>query len=109
MQSRVLLRIPDADVELVDELIKTASDRIKLRVGVSDDMPTQLESICVEVVTAMYRRHEMQHEGVDNEKVDVFSVKFINNLLDEYDQEFSNYKSSQDDEEDDKRGVVRFL
>ena len=108
MQSRVLKRIPNADTDLVDEFIQTASDRINLRVG-TDDLPTQLESICVEVVTAMYRKNEMQHEGVDSESVDVFSVKFINRLLDEYEDEFSRYRATEEDDEGHKRGVVRFI
>src|SRR5699024_3472522 len=108
MQSRVLKRIPNADDRLVDEFITTASDRINLRVG-TDDLPTQLESICVEVVTAMYRKNEMQHEGVDSESVDVFSVKFINRLLDEYEDEFDSFKKKQEDDEGHRRDVLRFL
>lgn len=110
MLSRLETRIKDIDVVLAHELITTAEDRIKLRVGITDDvLPTALESICVEVVTAMYRRNEMQHEGVDNERVDVFSVKFINNLLDEYEEEFNAYKSTIEDDNGHKMGVVRFL
>ena len=110
MKSRLKIRLPDADEILIDELILTASDRIKLRVGSREkELPTELHSICIEVVTAMYRRHEMQHEGVESEGVDVFSVKFVNKLLDEYEEEFQAYKNMRDDEEDNTRGVVRFL
>lgn len=110
MKSRLLIRLPNADEPLLDELILTASDRIKLRAGINDVvLPLEIESICVEVVTAMYRRHEMQHEGVESESVDVFSVKFVNKLLDEYEEEFQAYKNMRDDEEDNTRGVVRFL
>lgn len=110
MISRLLIRLPEANEILLDELLLTASDRIKLRVGSKEkELPTELQSICIEAVTAMYRRHEMQHEGVDSESVDVFSVKFVNKLLDEYEEEFQAYKNMRDDEEDEKRGVVRFL
>lgn len=110
MIDRLKVRIPNADENLLNEFITTASDRIKLRAGVSEnELPAHLQSICVEVVTAMYRRHEMQHEGVESESVDVFSVKFVNRLLDEYAEEFESYKRQKDDEEDSKRGVVRFL
>lgn len=107
---RVKIRKPNVDGALAEELIKTAKDRILLRAEVRNtNFPVELESICVEVVTAMINRQEMNHEGVDNEKVDVFSIKFINNLLDEYDQELRSYKSMLADEEDEQREVVRFL
>lgn len=110
MLDRLKVRIPDIDETLADEFIKTATDRIILRAGLTDKvLPAQLQSICVEVVTAMYRRHEMQHEGVESESVDVFSVKFINNLLDEYKDELEAFKKQLEDEEDSNRGVVRFL
>ncbi|MBU5594912.1 hypothetical protein KQI76_07020 [Amphibacillus sp. MSJ-3] len=110
MLDRIKIRKPDVDDLLADEFIRTAKDRILLRAGLKkDEFPSELESICVEVVTAMINRHEMNHEGVDSESVDVFSVKFINSLLDEYDQELQSYKGMIDDEEDEKRGVVRFL
>ena len=107
---RIKVRKPNIDEPLANELIKTAKDRILLRAEIKKALfPEELESICVEVVTAMYNRHEMNHEGVDNERVDVFSVKFINSLLDEYDKELQAFKNMLDLEEDAKRGVVRFL
>lgn len=110
MLERIKIRKPNVDDELASEFLKTAKDRILLRAEVKKTIfPSELESICVEVVTAMINRNEMNHEGVDNEKVDVFSIKFINSLLDEYNQELNSYKNMLDDEEDDKRGVVRFL
>lgn len=110
MLNRIKIRKPGVDETLAEEFLKTAKDRILLRAEVRKTIfPPELESICVEVVTAMINRNEMNHEGVDNEKVDVFSIKFINSLLDEYNQELNAYKNMLDDEEDDKRGVVRFL
>ncbi len=110
MLDRLKIRIPNIEDPIAEELIKTAKDRILLRVeSKKSDFPKELESICVEVVTAMYRKHEMQHEGVDSEGVDVFSVKFVNDLLDQYKDEIDAFKHMQEDEEDSKRGVVRFI
>lgn len=110
MLQRIKVRKPDVDETLAEEFIQTAKDRILLRAELKKSLfPAELESICVEVVTAMINRHEMNHEGVDSESVDVFSVKFINRLLDEYDQELRAYKRMLDDDQDEKRGVVRFL
>lgn len=110
MLSRIKIRKPDIEDDLANEFIRTAKDRILLRVGVKQqNLPTELESICVEIVTVMINRHEMNAEGVDNEKVDVFSIKFINGLLDEYDKELDSFKDMLDDEDDANRGVVRFI
>lgn len=111
MISRLKIRIPDIEDSIAEELILTAKDRILLRVGLKsvDEFPKELKSICVEVVTAMYRKHEMQHEGVDSEGVDVFSVKFVNDLLDQYEDELEAYKKMLKDEEDADREKVRFL
>lgn len=107
---RLKTRIPDIDTEIAEELIKTAKDRILLRIESKKSIfPKELESICVEVVTAMYNKHIMKNEGVDNEKVDVFSVKFVNNLLSQYDTELESYKRMLADDDDEKRGKVRFI
>lgn len=109
--ARIKVRIPDIDDAIANELIQTAKDRISLRIGLNSDadFSKELESICVEVVTAMYNRHQMNHEGVDSESVDVFSVKFVNNLLEQYKEELDEYKRILADEEDSSRRKVRFL
>lgn len=112
MIERLKVRIPNIDVLVADELIQTAKDRIMLRVGLKDvPFPAELESIGVEIVTAMYNKHQMKHEGVSEERVDVFSMKFINNLLKDYDAEFEDYKRLYIEQEDvePKRGRVMFI
>lgn len=110
MLERIKVRKPNVDKSLAEEFLKTAKDRILLRAEIKRTIfPSELESICVEIVTAMINRHEMNHEGVDSESVDVFSIKFINSLLDEYDKELKAYKNMLNDEADSARGKVRFL
>lgn len=110
MLDRLRIRKPNLDENLANEFIKTAKDRILLRVGISKSIfPAELESICVEVVSAMYNQHESNHEGVESESVDVFSIKFVNNLLDQYNQELHEYKRLLEKEEDENRYKVRFL
>lgn len=110
MLDRLKIRIPDIEPSIANELIKTAKDRILLRIGSKQTLfPVELESICVEVVTAMYNKHTMRNEGVDSESVDVFSVKFVNDLLKQYEDELNEYKRMFQDEEDSSRGKVRFL
>lgn len=110
MINRLQVRIPDIDADLANELLVTAKDRILLRVGSKQTLfPKELESVCVEVVTAMYNKHQMKHQGVESESVDVFSVKFINNLLDEYQPELNEYRLLYASEQDAAAGKLRFL
>lgn len=110
MIERLEVRIPDINVALANELLKTAKDRILLRIGLKLTLfPKELESVCVEVVMAMYNKHQMKADGVDNEKVDVFSVKFVNRLLDEYEPEFNEYRKMYAAEQDESTGKLRFL
>ena len=110
MLTRVQARIPNIDGDLAKELIKTASDRILLKVGTGQTVfPVELESIAVEVVVAMYNRHKMRNEGVQSESADAFSVSFIKELLKEYEEEFANYRKLYERQQDVNRGKVRFL
>lgn len=110
MIERLVVRIPDINSALANELIKTAKDRILLRVGLKQTLfPAELESVCVEIVMAMYNKHQMKADGVDSENVDVFSVKFVNRLLDEYEPEFTEYRRMYAKEQDATNGKLRFL
>lgn len=110
MLDRLKVRIPNIEPAIAEELIKTAKDRILLRIGSRQTLfPVELESICVEVVTAMYNKHMMKNEGVDSESVDVFSIKFVNDLLRQYEDELNEYRRMLSEEDDESRGKVRFL
>ena len=110
MIERLKVRIKDLDEDVAEELLTTAKDRILIRVGLKQTLfPAELESICVEVVNAMYNKHQMKHEGVESEGVDVFSMKFVNDLLKQYDDEFNEYRRILEDEKDESRGKLRFL
>lgn len=113
MLARIKIRKPSINTDLASEFLTTAKDRICLRVGIPQNktFPSELESIAVEIVTAMYNRWEMNQEGIDTERVDVFSIKFISNLLDEYKEELDNYKNKLDDDElvSSGKDKLRFL
>jgi len=104
--TRVLIRKPDIPVELLDELVTTATDRIKLRLGLSE-FPDALNSIAVEVVCAMHNRS--YHEGIKSEGVDTFSVSFVDDILSEYDKDFTRYLQGVEKAQNTNKGVVRFL
>lgn len=110
IEERIKIRVPDIDGELLKELVLTAKDRILLRLEIKKTLfPTELESIVVEVVTSMYNKHVMKNEGVENESIDAFSIKFINDLLRQYDDELIAYKNMLDDERDENKSKVRFI
>lgn len=104
--TRVLVRKPDVPAELLAELEKTATDRIKLRLGLTE-FPTELESIAVEVICAMHNRS--YHEGIKKENVDTFSVSFVEDILKEYEADFSRYLALKEKIANANRGVLRFL
>lgn len=89
---RVRVRLADETSlkeELLEELTQTAIDRINLKVGDVVFNPL-FNSIAVDVVVKMYRR--MYFEGIDTEKADTISTKFIENVLAEYGEELASYK-----------------
>lgn len=95
-----------ADKVLI-EYAQTAVDRICLRLCV-DGLPKPFESIAVDVVIKMHRR--CFYEGITSEAADTLSTSFVDDLLDEYAEEFQAYRGRVNNE--DKSGtlkVVRFL
>lgn len=107
IKNRVKIREENFPDALLDEYVTTAMDRILLYTGMVL-FPAAFNSIAVEVSVAMYRRK--YHEGISHEGVDAFSVSFIDNLLEQYDREFSNYKNQLEEEDNQsKAGVITFL
>lgn len=106
IKQRALVRIPEISTPLLDEYAKTAMDRIKLRLGV-DEYPIMLESVAVDVVCALYNRR--RHEGLKDETVDTFRVNFVDDVLKEYSPELQRYLAMKEKQENENRGVVRFL
>lgn len=106
VKDRVLIRKPGINETLVAELEKTATDRILLRIG-ETALPAPLESICVEIVCAMYNRS--YHEGIKTENVDTFSVSFVDDILKEYETELNKYINNREKTANANRGVLRFI
>jgi len=103
---RVKIRLDGEDLKdpLIEELVQTAKDRILLRVGLSgaDEFPAALETIAVEVTVKAWRRQ--YYEGITSESADTINTSFVEDILAEYAQELSSWKSAFSGE-----GRVRFL
>ena len=108
IMSRILIRKPEIKGDLAAELIKTAEDRIKIRIE-SMEIPTELQSVVVEVVCAMYNKSQAGNEGMKSENVDTFSVTFLDDILAEYQADFDGYLRMKNKQDNANRGVMRFL
>lgn len=106
IKERVLVRIPGIDLDLLDELVITATDRINLRLGLTL-LPPELESVAVEVVCALHNRK--YHEGIKSEGADTFSISFVDDILKEYEKDFKLYLELKNKQDNENRGVLRFL
>lgn len=107
ISSRVLIRKPEINPALLAELETTATDRINLRLGVTE-FPSELDSIAVDVICAMYNRS--YHEGIKSENVDDnFSVSFVDDILKEYEPDLDKYLETKEKQANENRGVLRFL
>jgi hypothetical protein len=104
-RARVRLDGEPVTEPLLEDLVQTAEDRIKLRAGVdfSKPLPPALESIAVEVTVKMWRRR--YYEGLTSENADAISTSFADDILKEYDAEIEQWKSSGEGTE----RLVRFI
>ncbi len=106
--NRVKLRL-DGEThndEQLQEYIKSATDRIMLRVGATGELPAVLETIAVDVTVKLFRRK--YYEGIKSEGADTLKVAFIDDALKEYEDDFRRYRNSQAAGNDEPRRL-RFL
>lgn len=108
VRERVIVRKTELeDNPVLDELVKTATDRINIRVGESV-LPAELETVAVEVVCALHNR--MYYEGIKSENADTFSVSFVDDVLREYETDLQRYRENKSKNDIEYRGgVVNFL
>ena len=91
---RIHNRIKDESVtiETLSEIAQTVSDRVCLRLGTTS-VPDLFNSIVVDASVKLYRR--TYYEGVSSENDDGITTSFVNDILEEYNAEFEQYKQSQ--------------
>ncbi len=78
--------------QTLSEIAQTINDRVCLRLGV-DDAPKIFDSIIVDASVKLYRR--MYYEGISSEGDDGISASFVEDVLNEYNAEFTQYKLKQ--------------
>lgn len=101
---RIRNRINDeaATTETLSEIAQTVSDRVCLRSGTTS-VPDLFNSIVVDASVKLYRR--TYYEGVSSENDDGTTTSFVNDILEEYNAEFEQYKQNQSASTD----VIKFL
>lgn len=101
---RIHNRIKDesATIETLSEIAQTVSDRVCLRLGTTS-VPDLFNSIVVDASVKLYRR--TYYEGVSSENDDGITTSFVNDILEEYNAEFEQYKQSQSA----TANVIKFL
>lgn len=102
--ARIKNRVKDdnADDNTLLEIAQTVSDRVCLRLGVNE-VPTLFNSIVVDASVKLYRR--TYYEGIASEGDDGITTSFVNDILEEYNAEFEQYKLNQRS----ATGVIKFL
>ena len=76
-----------------------------IRLG-ENTLPEPFNSICVDAVVKMYRR--TYYEGISSEGAANITTSFVDNILNEYEQEISDWKEQKTNISGSGR-VVRFL
>lgn len=102
--NRVKTRLKGDDVDdvILKDYIKTLEDRICLRLSVSA-LPDAFISVVVDGAVKMYRRR--WYEGIESENDEGLSSSFVDDVLSEYEPEFTTYLENKRQESK----VVRFL
>ena len=95
------------DNNIMEEIVQTVTDRLCLRLGVSENtFPSSFVSIVAEASVKVWRRR--YYEGIETEKVENLSTTFIADVLAEYQPEIDKWLNS-DDGIVANRKKVRFL
>lgn len=92
MIDRLKKRLPDADSDILAELLQTIKDRLCIRLG-AGTLPQLFESICVDATVKATNR--MHYEGIASEGAVNITTSFVEDILSEYTAEIQAYRDSQ--------------
>lgn len=95
------------DETIMKEISQTITDRLCLRLGVTENsFPSLFESVVVDACVKVWRRR--YYEGISSEGAGGLSTSFIDDVLSEYDDEIAAWINSPD-ADSSSRKVIRFL
>lgn len=96
------------DETIMDEVIQTVTDRLCLRLGVTEDtFPDVFKSVVVDASVKVWRQR--YYEGIKTEWNASLKNEFVTNILAEYKDEIDQWLNSAAADQSGNRKVVRFL
>lgn len=96
------------DETIMDEINQTVTDRLCLRLGVTErSLPLLFESVIVDACVKVWRRK--YYEGISSEGAGGLSTTFVDDVLAEYNDEITAWLNSADANSLASRKVIRFL
>lgn len=96
------------DNTIMDEVIQTITDRLCLRLGVTEaTFPDVFKSVVVDASVKLWRRR--YYEGIKTEWNASLKNEFITDILAEYQDEIDQWLNSAAADQSGNRKVVRFL
>lgn len=99
---KLLLGIPGADDALLQEIISTAENRLKLKLGGLEAVPSELSYIVTEVAIIRYNR--ISSEGAASQSRDGESTTYLEDDFAPFAADIAAWNNQHR-----KTGVVRFL
>ena len=90
---KILLSLTDDDTqdEILEVLLDNAINTMKLYLGI-EELPHELEFIAEQMTVIKYRR--IGAEGIDTEKIDVLSTKYVKDDIKPFKELLDTYKSN---------------
>jgi hypothetical protein len=110
VQERVQNRMngENYDETIMDEVIQTVTDRLCLRLGVTEEtFPDVFKSVVVDASVKLWRRR--YYEGMAAEWQASLKNEFVTDILAEYQDEIEQWLNSSAADQSGNRKVVRFL
>lgn len=110
VQDRVQNRMngEDYDDTIMDEIIQTVTDRLCLRLGVTEDtFPNVFKSVVVDASVKVWRQR--YYEGIKTEWNASLKNEFVTDILAEYQDEIDQWLNSAAADRSGNRKVVRLL
>ncbi len=110
VQERVAVRMTGEtyDTDVMDDIIQTVTDRLSLRLGVTEaTFPDAFKSIVVDASVKLWRRR--YYEGIKSEWNASLKNEFITDILEEYKDEIDQWLNSAAADQSGNRKVIRFL
>lgn len=101
-----IVNFDESKTNIVNEFISMYQQAICLKVN-ADSLPVSLEWILIEAVIARYNK--IGSEGMKSEKIDIVTMQFHDEILQQYQSYFDEYKRQNSDTDTTGKPRLRFF